>query len=164
MKKVCWFLIVVLLLGCFAGCHQQPVEGTERPIENEDGTLSDWMKLKIAADFAAYETKIFGEYPSHVSYMPFTRWLEDGYWESDRYYGIYEDYLVLYIFGGYTIGTEYYYYIGSYTFVDKSGRSFGLLGYKDGDFQSVSDLYAQGIFDDSTMEALLQRHNEFESY
>ena len=24
MKKVCWFLIVVLLLGCFSGCHQGP--------------------------------------------------------------------------------------------------------------------------------------------
>ena len=44
MKKVCWLLILVLLLGYFVGCQQAP--GSKGPIENEDGTQI-LLKLQI---------------------------------------------------------------------------------------------------------------------
>ena len=157
MKKVCLFLIVVLLLGCFAGCQEAPVE--TRSIENPDGTLSDWMKDKVAQDFERYYRDIYGQDAKSYSFI---KWWEDGHLDGERYYGIYKDRLVFYLYNGVTQEGNYFYYVGSWCFVDKNGNWFALWAYKNGEFNPVKDLYDQGIFDDSTIEAILQTHNKFE--
>ena len=44
-KFICLIVVLVLVIGCFVGCQQAPA--AQRPIENEDGTLADWMKAEI---------------------------------------------------------------------------------------------------------------------
>ena len=50
MKKICLLLIITLLLGFMSAC-QNPAGSNQTteplPIENEDGTLAQWMKDEI---------------------------------------------------------------------------------------------------------------------
>ena len=147
MKKVCWLLILVLLLGCFAGCQTAPVEGAERSIENEDGTLSDWMKEEIKE---AWERK----YGLGSAYYP-------GWWSPEHpeytarmYLGTYNGY-VMYCSN---IGAEMMMRkeIAGYEFVFSSIHK--LSAYKDGEFYALEELFDQGLLDE---EAIRIAHEHY---
>ena len=162
MKKLSWFLIIVLLLGCFAGCQQAPEEGAERSVENADGTLSDWMKEKIAEDYAQYCKELHG--PDVVT-DAFTKWHDAGYANGTRYYGIHQEYFVFLLPVGINFGAadqSYCVTIGEWRFIRHSSQWFTLLAYKNGNFYMVEDLYREGIFEEDVMNAILNKHNEVE--
>ena len=140
MKKVCWFLIVVLLLGCFAGC-QQLNPGAKGPIQNEDGTLSDWMKEEIAQRW----TDVI--------------WYEENPMVGTRYYGTENGYVFLFSYG--IACSEKTLVIGEYRFYCAS--DFDLFAYKDGKFSYVKDLYADGVLSDACIEKIYNIHNRYGS-
>ena len=146
MRKIALLLAVILLLGCLAGCHQQPVEGTERSIENEDGTLSDWMTAEIKQ---AWEQK-------HPGSANFTDW-----WSPEHpndtttmYLGTYNGYIM------YSSGTGCESLmkrtIAGYVFEFSSLLDF--CAYKDGEFYDLMELLNQGLIDE---EAIRIAHEHF---
>ncbi|MBO5324221.1 MAG: hypothetical protein J6A88_09040 [Oscillospiraceae bacterium] len=143
MKKVCLFLVFVLLLGCFAGCHPAPVESTERSIENEDGTLSDWMKEEIEA---AYKNLGF-QYS----------WTEDSP-KTLRYYGTDNGYVIFYQRLSLTSVGEIV--IADKTFI--SNNRFLLLAYKDGELLQLKDVFEQGLISTEAITNTWNKHQEYE--
>ena len=142
MKKLSWFLIIVLLLGCLAGCQAAPEEGAERSIENADGTLSDWMKVEIGQ---AYEKQFNGaEGIEHSKDM--------------RYYGNENGYILLYSRGA--LPSVHRVQIGSKSF--KSGYSFTLFAYKDGVLYDLKDVYEDGLISLEAVENALKIHQDHE--
>ena len=147
MRKVCWFLIVVLLLGCFAGCHQEPVEGPERSIENEDGTLSDWMKEEIESAFykKSGPNAYFGEWwdpEDPLDILP------------TMYYGTYNGYVMFGNDVGLPMTMEKV--IAGYTFSFANQHKFH--AYKDGEFYDLEELLEQGLIDE---EAIRIAHEHY---
>ena len=151
MQKVCWFLIVVLLLGCFAGCQAAPVEGAERSIENEDGTLSDWMKEEIKE---AWERK----YGLGSAYYP-------GWWSPEHpeytarmYLGTYNGYVM------FSTGTGceaiMNWKIAGYEFTFSQLLDF--YAYKDDEFYMLRDLYDQGLLDEEAIRIAYEHHTQIE--
>ena len=138
MKKVCWFLIAVLLLGCFAGC-QQMNPGAKGPIQNEDGALSDWMKTEIK------------------QHMTDVIWYEDDPIVGTRYYGTENGYVFLFSYGMHSMTTTKV--IGEYRFYCTS--DFNLLAYKDGKFHKIEDLYVDGVLSDACIEKIYNVHNTY---
>ena len=141
MKKICYLLILVLLLGCFSGCHTAP--GATAPIENEDGTLSNWMKEEIVQ---AYKKQYGVEFP----------WID----YSARYYGNEKGYIFFLLFTG--LYMPNYVNVGKYTFRSVAG-AFNLFAYKDGMFYKVEDLYNEGVLDDACIEKIQDAHRRVES-
>ncbi|MBE6959909.1 MAG: hypothetical protein E7448_04215 [Ruminococcaceae bacterium] len=135
MKNVCLFLIVVLLLGCFAGC-QEAQEGTKGPIQNEDGTLADWMKREIERNGRD------------------VTWYEDGSPSGYRYYGTENGYVFLFIAGGGQMTTTKV--IGNCRFTYPI--DFYLTAYKDGEFYWLEDLYNEGILSDECIARICDAH------
>ena len=135
MKKVCLFLVVVLLLGCFVGCHHL-TEESKGPIQNEDGTLADWMKKEIEKNGRDIT------------------WYEDGYSSGFRYYGTENGYVFLFCPGGGQMTTTKV--IGKYKFTYPI--EFGLSAYKNGEFYRVEDLYNEGILSDECIERIRDAH------
>ena len=148
MKKVCWLLILVLLLGCFAGCHQQPVEGAERSIENEDGTLSDWMKEEIVD---AWAQKYGG--PTYEYYHV--------WWSTEH-----PDYTAMMYLGTYNGYVMYSQDSGATAIMHKSIAGYlfefsSLLrfkAYKDGEFYDLEDLLEQGLIDEEAIRIAHEHH------
>ena len=138
MRKVCLFLVVVLLLGSFAGC-QAALEGAKGPIQNEDGTLADWMKKEIEDHAKKEGTTI--------------TWYEDT-GSGFRYYGTENGYVFLFCPGGGQMTTTKV--IGKYKFTYPI--EFGLSAYKNGEFYRVEDLYNEGILSDECIERIHDAH------
>ena len=131
MKKLSWFLIIVLLLGCFAGCQQ-----ARGPIENADGTLSDWMKREIE------------------SYDRDATWAEDNPWGGYYYYGTENGYVFLFRYGMSSMAWTTV--IGEYRF--NCPMEFHLLAYKDKQFYKIKDLYNDGILTDACIGEIYRSH------
>ena len=134
MRKVCLILAVVLLLGCLAGC-----QGTKGPIQNEDGTLADWMKKEIEYNAKKIGTNII--------------WHEDT-GSGVRYYGTENGYVFLFFPGGAQMSWTTI--IGNCKFTYPI--EFFLSAYKDGEFYSVEDLYKEGILSDECIERICDAH------
>ena len=139
MKKVCWFLIIVLLLGCFAGCQQ-----ARGPIENADGTLSDWMKREIES------------YGRTISWD--ICWYEENSWSGVRYYGTENGYVFLFNHGISSMAKTRV--IGEYSFY--CPMDFHLLAYKDNALYNVEDLYKDGILSDECIKKIYSAHCAYE--
>ena len=142
LRLVC--LIVVLLLGCFAGCQAAPEEGAERSIENADGTLADWMKWEIEQ---TYKKQFNG-----------AEGIEHG--KDMRYYGNENGYILLYSSGVHDV--FYRVQIGPKFF--RSNRSFTLFAYKDGFLYDLKDVYEDGLISLEAVEKALKIHREYEGY
>ena len=134
MKKFCLILAVILLLGCFAGC-----QGTKGPIQNEDGTLADWMKKEIEDHAKKEGTTI--------------TWYEDT-GSGFRYYGTENGYVFLFSPGGAQMSWTKT--IGSCRFTYP--MEFNLLAYKDHAVYKVEDLYKEGILSDECIERIHDAH------
>lgn len=150
MKKICYLLILILLLSCFAGCQNIQAPGPQdTPIENPDGTLSDQMKEEMLQ----WYTSIGGK-------------AEDFFWADDhngvgmRYYGTENGY-VLFCPIGEPEGQDRWVTIAGYTF--SGSFDFRLLAYKDGEIFSMPELYAQRIISADAIKAAWIKHNSFES-
>ena len=139
MKKVCWLLILVLVIGCFVGCQDAPPAQmlslqTKKAIEN------------------AWDTKTMG---------PFPGWYDK---EGNHPYG-----LVYYCtISGYTIlmretGTSFGPYseirIANYEF--KSGDIFHLCAYKNGEFMQLEDAYNKGLISQEDILVIFEAHKAY---
>ncbi|MBE6959985.1 MAG: hypothetical protein E7448_04605 [Ruminococcaceae bacterium] len=145
MRKVCLFLIVVFLLGCFSGCLQLK-ELINGPIENDDGTLSDWMKEEI---LEAYKKQYNIEYSKDI-------------WEYEshiRYYGTENGYVFLYENTGMCALGELR--VGGRVF--NSNYVFVITVYKDGKFMKLEDAFEQGLVTKSTIAKIWEVHQEYET-
>ena len=140
MKKVCWFLIVVLLLGCFAGCHQQPVEGAERSIENEDGTLSDWMKEEIESFYQAHGKSCKFDAPSNI-----------------RYYGTDNGYVLIFEITGHDSFGEVV--VANKIFT--APQDFIIRVYKNGAFIKIEDAYDEGLISKAAIDRAWEIHQTY---
>ena len=140
MKKVCWLLILVLVIGYFVGCQEAPA--AQRPIENEDGTLADWMKAEIS--HLQYE---------QVGYS--SGWFDEtGRMMDIYYYGTEDGYVFLFNYGMGQMSSSKR--IGEHTF--SCVMEFALYAYKDGQFSSVEDLYNEGIISDECLAEIFRAH------
>ena len=152
MKKVCWFLIIVLLLGCFAGCQAAPIvpdQPTEpRSIENPDGTLADWMKEEMAN---VYSRMYDGQLKMHRWWDPETP-LNDGL----MYYGTYNGYVMFCSETGMMAYTTKE--IAGYTFTFGNIPKFN--AYKDGEFYDLEDLLEQGLVDEEAIRIAHEHYTE----
>ena len=151
MRKICWLLVITLLLGCLAAC--QSTTGSDQttgplPIENEDGTLAQWMKDEIVQAYvneggSAKDILWADETPSGA---------------GRRYYGTDNGYVILCGIGGpecrWTIE------IGEYVF--KYSCHFWLWAYKDGELFQLKDVYEQGLISDDAIQAAWERHCNFQ--
>lgn len=152
MKKVCLLLVFVLILGCFTGCHPAPVEGTERSIENEDGTLSDWMKEEIE--------RVYIEKGGQYAY--FGDWwdpedpLRTG--EIKLYYGTYNGYVMYRNSTGPDMMTVKE--IAGYKFVFPS--MYTIYAYKDGEFYDLEELLEQGLIDEEAIRIAHEHYTQIE--
>ena len=149
MKKVCWFLIIVLLLGCFAGCQAAPGEGAERSIENADGTLADWMKEEIEATYArTYEAVISSWWDQ-----------EDplDHYGKMYYYGTYDGYVMYCIEGTYDGLKKIT--IAGYEFVFTTGLPY-IMVYKGGKTYKLRDFFEQGLIDDEAIRIAHEHYTE----
>ena len=151
MKKICLLLIITLLLGFLSAC-QNPAESDHTtaplPIENEDGTLAQWMKDEIVQ-----------------AYVKEGGSAKDIFWADEtptgagrRYYGTDNGYVILCGIGGpeWRCTIE----IGEYVF--EYSCHFYLWAYKGGETFQLKDVYEQGLISDAAIEAALQRHLEYE--
>ena len=155
MKKICWFLTLVLLLGCFAGCQAAPEAqpSTQLSIENEDGTLSDWMKEEMNE---AHKQKMLKEHGYENA--DFGSW-----WSPDNprgmqkmYYGTYDGYVMYCInFGAEVMWKETY---AGYEFIYPSMHI--LYAYKDGEFFEFEDLLNQGILGEEAVAIAHEHYTE----
>ena len=142
MKKICWFLTLVLLLGCFAGCQEAPA--AQRSIENEDGTLSDWMKEETEA---AYQ-KQFGVRLG---------WPEDPADDDVRYYGTENGYVFIFVRGVFqNVGRVE---IAGRTFT--YDKHFHLYAYRDGKFIALKDAFEQGLVSESAVDNARKIHLDY---
>ena len=135
MRKIALLLAVILLLGCFAGCHQQPVAYSE--------TLTSRQRADIEK---AYEKQFNG-----------ARIDGGGDW---RYYGTENGYAFIFVKG--VLTTYYTIEIGPKLF--RSGSSFELFAYKDGTFIKLKDAYDQGLVSLDAIEDARLIHREYEGY
>ena len=147
MRKTCWLLVFVLLLGCFAGCQSVGLQA--RSIENADGTLSDWMRKEI-------EQKIAEQYDGST-----VTWQDSANYGSVRYYGVHDGFVIIYLYVG-GIDTPITKTIGGRTF--RSGGPFHLLLYKGGEFVQLEDAYEQNIVDDEVVATIKAKHMECENW
>ena len=138
MKKVCWLLIFVLVLGCFAGCQRKP--------EVYGETLTKRQKAKI-------EEALYEEHQFPIN------WLDDKDTGNVRYYGGYNGYAVLYVSSG-AFEMPGLIVIGNRRF--ESRVLFYLLMYKDGMFIHLKDAYEQGIVGDDVIISVREKHLEAE--
>ena len=148
MKKVCWLLILVLLLGCFAGCDTDKEENHTEPTKNEEygEALTQSQKNDI----------IFAWSPTGDD-MAFWGWMDDGT-GLGRYYGTESGYAIVFIPTALPIETNIV--IGEYAFSHPSG--FALMAYRQGSFTKLNDIYEQGLISDDTIRAAWEKHNEIE--
>ena len=146
MKKLCWLLILVLVIGCFVGCQQAPA--AQRSIENEDGTLADWMKEERAAAYSRmYEGKLE------------MRW----WWDAETplnqglmYYGTYNGYVMYCSESGMMAYTTKE--IAGYTFT--YGNIPVFRAYKDGQFFDLEELLEQGLIDEEALRIAHEHYTE----
>ena len=150
MKKVCWLLILVLVIGCFVGCQQAPA--AQRPIENEDGTLADWMKEEIEE---AYKKKCFDEHG--IENATFNWWSPKNPTGMEAmYYGTYDGY-VMYCKN--LAATEYdVQEILGFKFIFPSHHA--LRAYKDGEFFSLYELTDQGLLGEEAIRIAYEHYTE----
>ena len=148
MKKICWLLILVLLIGCFAGCQStqsqepsEPAQPQDVLIENPDGTLSDQMKEEIREAYA----KKLGTPPG---------WYDEGEKYGLRYYGTYNDYTI--IFEKFWLECESRLELANYEI--KYSSSFRLWAYQDGEFYDIEDVYNQGLITDEDVKSIYEAH------
>ena len=139
MKKVCWLLIFVFLLGCVIGCQQG-----QGSIENEDGTLSDWKREEIER---AYEEQFDGA-------------VGIAHGQDMRYYGNENGYILIYSRGA--LSSLHRVQIGPKSF--KSGYNFTLFAYKDGVLYDLKDVYEDGLVSLEAIENAWKIHQEYEGY
>ena len=146
MKKICLLLSAVLLLGCLAGC-QRPAGSDHTteplPIENEDGTLSQWMKDEIKT---AYEQ----------NGSSWGAWWDEGDKHGPRYYGTYNGYVILFREG--YAEMEAHIVIADYKF--RYSMEFRLFAYKSGEFHMLKDVYEQGFVSDETIKSIWEVHQK----
>ena len=140
MKKVCWLLILVLVIGCFVGCQEAPA--AQRPIENEDGTLADWMKAEIEKLYHdhAHPTYTFDD-PSII-----------------RYYGTDNGYVLVFERTGHQS-------MGEVVVADKcftASWGFWIRAYKDGQFIRIEEAYEQGLISKAAIDKAWEIHQEYQ--
>lgn len=155
MKKLCWLLILVLVIGCFAGCQQAP----KGPIENEDGTLADWMKEEIDQ---AHQKRINVQYEENgwsEEYTGTLSWYEpkNASYGNVLYLGTYGGY-VMFVYEELPMNAWYEKEIAGFTFAFPTIRE--LQAYKEGQFYVLEDLYMQGVLNN---EAIELAHNHYVS-
>ena len=151
MRKVCWFLIVVLLLGCLAGCHQQPPTGSEQSPEFAEVTFPDMIKLEMIAAKRQIEIQKYGKTGHDMG-----PWWTPEHPEQDGYmfYGIYDGYVMYCYDMGLTSIMDLT--LANYTF--HYSNIHALCAYKDGEFYNLQDLLNDGLIDE---EAIRIAHEHY---
>ena len=145
MKKLSWFLIIVLLLGCFAGCQAAPEEGAERSIENADGTLADWMVEEIE--------KLYHDHDLHVKFYD-----TNGKEPDIRYYGTENGYVLVFEKTGHC--TTWEEIVADKRFTAPWG--FWIRAYKNGQFIRIQEAYEQGLISKAAIDKAWEIHQEYE--
>ena len=140
MKKVCLLLILVLLLGCFAGCQAAPVEGT---------ALTDSQKNEIEA---AWRNAHTGDFP--------------GWYDRDSHYthglvycGTDNGYHILLL-----SPENYLNWEDSKTFAGKTFQmphSFSMYAFKYGEFTDLYDAYNNGHVSDEGIAQAFEMYMEY---
>ena len=153
MKKICWFLIIVLLIGYFAGCQNtqppepsKPTQPQDVPTENPDGTLSDEMKEEMLLWYINRGGRAQDFF-----------WAEDNEGYGKLYCGTENGYVIYCSRGGMAVPVTIE--IGEYKFSHSS--EFHLRAYKDGEVFELKDLYEQGLISDDAIKAAWERHNAY---
>ena len=144
MKKLCWLLIFVLVIGCFVGCQQAPA--AQRSIENEDGTLADWMKEEIT-NTCRSGSELYWWDPQN----PLANYVEA------YYYGTYNGYVMYYIDGHYAALKRET--IAGYEFVFPSEGTF-IMAYKDGEIYELGKLFNEGLIDEEAIRIAHEHYTE----
>lgn len=149
MKKICLLLIITLLLGFMSAC-QNPAGSNQTteplPIENEDGTLAQWMKDEITQAYVNNGYSIRDVY-----------WAEDSNNEERTYLGTENGYVILFSVGG--PDAWWSIQIGEYVF--EYSCYFYLKAYKDGEFFLLKDVYEQGLISDAAIKAAWEIHRNY---
>ncbi|MBO5323555.1 MAG: hypothetical protein J6A88_05595 [Oscillospiraceae bacterium] len=140
MKKVCWFLILVLLLGCFAGCHQQPAAGAALTHAQKSEIEDAWKKAH-SGKFPGWYNKESGDAGGFVCYG------------TDNGYTI----LMKNPNGGFDMLTSND--VAGYTF--KMPHPFSMYAYKGGEFHDLNDAYRKGFISQDAIAAAFQAHKEY---
>ena len=136
-KIICLLLVLVLVIGCFAGCQQAP----KGPIENEDGTLADWMKEEIEKHSRTVENYDI-------------TWYEEDPMLGTRYYGTENGYVFLFNYA--MAQMVWRKVIGEYTF--EAPMEFVLLAYKNNKIYKIEDLYKEGVLSDACIGKIYSVH------
>ena len=144
MKKLCWLLILVLLLSCFAGCQATPA--ASRPIENEDGTLADWMKEEIANAYQIEPRNLHWWDPQNPGKV-----------YNIRYLGSYDGYVMFHKDAPYDAVWEGT--IAGYDFAFPTKA--GITVYKDGEFYQLDKMFEQGLIDKEAVRIAYECDAEF---
>ena len=143
MEKICWLLILVLLISCLSACQspQQEQQYSDR--------LTESQKEEIERTFS----KMHGG--EQIC------WDEDQRGSGVRYYGEENGYVFLFLHND--LGENkrtYTQIIAGYTFV--SDQRFILFGYKDGGLCLLKELYLQELISEQTIERLSKIHSNYE--
>ena len=140
MKRVCWLLILVILLGCFAGCHQQPVEGS---------ALSNSQKSEIKN---AWKNAHEGDFPGWYDRNgPYTHGLV--------YLGTDNGYHMLLLSPMNVLDAVSNINIAGKNF--KMPHSFSMYAFKNGEFTNLSSAYRKGYVSDEGIANAFERYKEY---
>ena len=143
MKKICWLLILVLLISCLSACQsfQQEQQYSDR--------LTESQKEEIERTFS----KMHGG--EQIC------WDEDQRGSGVRYYGEENGYVFLFQYNNFEeIKRTYTQIIAGYAFI--SDQRFILYGYKDGGLCLLKELYLQELISEQTIERLSKIHSNYE--
>ena len=134
MKKICWLLILVLLIGCLAACQssQQEQQYSDRLTESQKEEIeSAWLEA-MGGEWVWYDENLAGR----------------------RCYGSENGYIFLFSSEGLLAPWEIK--IADYDF--KLSSQFQLYAYKDGTFHQLQDVYRNGDVTESAIRAVWEAH------
>ena len=134
MKKICWLLILVLLISCLSACQSSQLE---QPYSDR---LTESQKEEIES---AWWQAMGGEWV----------WYDEER-DGGRYYGSENGYIFL--FKGSVFTAKEHLKIADYDFI--FGNLFNIYAYKDGTFHKLQDVYRNGDVTESAIRAVWEAH------
>ena len=158
-KAISIMMVLILLLGAFAGCGNAMYSDSETtPIANvgadpesdpdpdSDSELDNEEKAKLEEDWF----KLKGE--------PLEWWdFENGQYEGARYYGTFNGYIIFFVEHpsiGATIDADR----GVGDFIFYHSGNFQIYAYKSGEFYTLEEAYRNGLLSDNQIEKIYNIH------
>ena len=136
MKKICLFLALILLLGCFAGCQS----AKELSSSQKNAIADSWNRQTNMGSFPGWYDQ------------------ENGHPYGLAYYGTANGYSILMYNTGTSMG-EHVISIEEYDF--KLVEIFRLYAYKNGNFTALEDAYKEGRISKTAIASTFKAHKEF---